>query len=104
MQPCPDGFENIVGASEDIVVPEAEEVEATTFQLLITPRVMWALGVLATVRLNDELGGVADKVGDVWTHWNLASELEVRKTAVAQDQPKLAFGLGRFMTHRPCIA
>ena len=95
----PDGVGNSCWPGEDIVVPDAEETEAAPAQLRIAHHVAGIFSVLAAVGLDDQFGGVADKIGNIGSDGDLAAELVVNEASISQKQPKSVFRLGRLVAH-----
>ena len=70
----------------------------------ISDRVHLRIRVLATADLDDELALEADKIKNVAPERSLPSEFDAIESAVAQQEPKLSFGISRGPSHLPCVA
>jgi hypothetical protein len=57
------------------------------------PDCICPLGMLTSIKLNNELASTADEVSDVGTHRRLASKLVTTETAIAQLAPEHNFGI-----------
>jgi hypothetical protein len=83
---------------QDVVVPEAENAKALRLEIAGADRVLLnAIGMLAAVDFDDELGGEAQEVGEVSTIRHLAAELGVRKS-LAKSAPQALLGLSCIAT------
>jgi hypothetical protein len=58
--------------------------------------------VLTAVNLDDETLFKAHEVENVVLKWGLSTELEMRKTSIAEQSPHLRFSVGWLATHRLC--
>ncbi len=83
----PDRLGNIFRLRQNIVVPESEHSEILTRKICIPTHVSWAVGVLRTIRLNDQSMLEIHEIHDVVINHDLTLELESRQTLVPQDCP-----------------
>jgi hypothetical protein len=91
-----DDREDTLGALDDVVVPEAQDAEATRAKEGITVAVVGNLRCMAvSVRLDDQLAVDAGEVGVVGTYGMLPAEVVAALTEAVEDGPQLALGLGR---------
>ena len=59
--------------------------------------------MLATIGFNDEAQFLANEVGDKWSNRLLATEFRALQLTIAQDEPQLSFGIGKFPPQPLCI-
>src|SRR4030095_9658119 len=71
-------------------------------KMRVSDLVRFQLGVLSAVDLHHKQPLKADEVKDVGPEWRLPSELDAAKAAVAQQKPKLTFGISRDPPHGAC--
>jgi hypothetical protein len=57
--------------------------------------VLGPITMLTAVQLNDQPRVQTGEIGEVTIDWDLPTEFEAAELAVAQDRPKLPFGVGR---------
>ncbi|BAL05970.1 hypothetical protein BJ6T_06750 [Bradyrhizobium japonicum USDA 6] len=91
------GFENAATIGHDIQVGEAENFEALRFDRGRATRIgPFALirEVLAAVELDDELGCMADEIGDVALDRHLAAEARAIQPVAAQLRPEGSLCIG----------
>src|SRR6186997_1241704 len=87
-------FHHGLGIFQDIIIPEAQNPKPLALQPLITTTVGRAVGVLTSVRLDDDFPIEADEIEDVAPDRNLALELVSAETVCTQKIPKPPFGIG----------
>ena len=86
-----------IGFVQHLVIPEAQHTPAVQLQklgALLVVRQTIAMGVLAAVELNNEVGWHAGKVGKVGASGVLAAEFVAGKLLRAQVVPEQALGVG----------
>jgi hypothetical protein len=75
-----DAFQNACRVAQDVIVPEAENAVALSFQEASTLGVVpLGGGVLAAIKLNDQLRGMAGKVRKVLAEWDLLAPMVFRE-------------------------
>lgn len=87
-----DGLRYALDVREDIIVPEAEDAEAFALEVLGSHTILFR-GMLATVDLDDELGGQANEIGDIAGTRFLSPEFPA-ELSVPEMPPELALGVG----------
>jgi hypothetical protein len=96
-----DDFDYALRVLQNLVVPEADDPIAETFDdfrsRFVAPR-----SVLATVKLHDEMGLAGCKVGDAGADRELPDELDAFELARAQPLPEAPFRFGALLPEAPC--
>ena len=85
---------NPISVREDLLVPESQHSVALSFEQL-GPRGIRILlkRVLATVKLDDELGFGAAEIRDEGADGMLSPELELGRPPVTESPPQLPLGI-----------
>ncbi len=83
-----DGVADGGAMSQDVVVPEAEGGEALLAHEFVAASVVWAVGVLGAVDLDDELRLPTGEVCDVWSDGELAHKVMSAESLRLQFKPK----------------
>jgi hypothetical protein len=72
-----DGFHYAVDVAKHVIVPEAQNEIAVSFQICRPFSVFGAaIGVLSAIELNDQASGLATEIDDVGFNWHLSSKLQ----------------------------
>jgi hypothetical protein len=83
-----DRFNSAVDVAKHVIVPESENQEAIGFQVHRPLSVLRGpLGVLPSVKLNDQTCGLATKIDDVRFDRHLPTEFQAIQPAVPQPKP-----------------
>ena len=89
-----DGFEHVVSAQENIVVPEANHAPSDGSHVRRPITIVLGLPcVLSTVELDDQPAFSANEVGKIGADLILTPKLAAAQAAVAQVEPKPCFGI-----------
>ena len=88
-----DGFQDSFGVRQHVMVPEADDAIAESFNHLRS-RGIRALVVLPAIKLDRQSRLAAGEVGDVRTDLFLADELGAFELARAEMPPEALFGVG----------
>src|SRR5687767_8250657 len=79
---------------QDLGVPEPKDAIAFGVDEGCAALVVLRLRVLTAVDFDNEHSVAARKIGDVWTDWILADELQSIDASVANEIPEVTFGRG----------
>ncbi len=82
-----------VRIGQDLVVPEAEDPEATPAQLEVPRSVTHIFGVLAAIDFHNQVMLEAGEIDDGTTDRHLPAELEAVQPAIAQPIPQAHLGI-----------
>ena len=86
-----DGFEHDLGASQHIVVPEAQDAKTPRSEKHVSTCIVVGLfGMLAAVQLDDDRSLKAGEVADIGPDRMLSAEFEVRQLTSPETLPKHA--------------
>ena len=88
------GLQHTFGVRQDFVVPETQYAPAVIFEPAGPVGITCALGMLTTIRLDDQSMVEADEIDDEGSDWMLSSELEPRQLPAAQRRPEPTLGIG----------
>src|SRR3954451_8664624 len=77
---------------EDVLVPEAQHAKALRIQISIAFRVIFILGMLSAVSLDDQPTLRAHEIGNVAIDRQLALEFVAGKSLRTENLPKPMFG------------
>ena len=93
----PDPVEDAVRMTEDLVVGQTKDDEASSPEPSVAAAVSQRLGeVRSAIRFDDEARFLAEEVDDEWSDGMLPAELRLHDLPAAQHVPKLLFsGCGR---------
>ena len=93
VQGLENGFDDRLGAGENVAIPEAQDAQAACSQEGVAGGVVGSLRhVLMAVELDDQCGLEADEVADVGAERALAAELVAVQLAAAEVAPEQALG------------
>jgi hypothetical protein len=76
------------------VVPESQDAIAGAIQEVCAPLVGWISTVLSAIRLDDQMGFVADEVANEGTDRLLLAELGVGQLTRPEQAPEFPFRIG----------
>ena len=97
-----DRFENDLGSTQHIIVPEAQDSKATRSEKHVSPRVVFGLfGMLAPVQLDDDRSLKAGEIADIGPDRVLSAELKSCQLASPQTLPKHALCMSRGLAKGP---
>jgi hypothetical protein len=87
------------GLAEDLVVPETQHLKSLGAEISVTPQIVSTLGMLRTIRLDDQPLRQRHEIGNVEIDDLLPAELAVGKAPVAEHRPEALLRFGRVGTH-----
>ena len=95
-----DGRQNVIGVMQRIDVREAKHAEALAAkEVVASPVIVDLLAVLATIKLDNEIGLETGEVANEGPDAVLATKLEAGQAPGAQPLPDVALGVGRLEPH-----
>ena len=98
MTPCANGFQHAVDIPKHVVVPKAQNLEASVRATSITNCIRLAFIVLPAVDLNDESRFEANEVNKVRTDLNLATKAQAVELFGTEMPPEEAFCIRRVLS------
>ena len=93
------GTQHGIEIGHHVVVPEADDAIALSFDERGAPIVAACVTMRRAVEFDDQFAGAADEVRDVGADDDLAGELDPGEAFGAQGGPEFAFGLGHLAAH-----
>ena len=87
---------------QNVVVPKAQDVEALAPQEICSADLQFRPAVMLTaIDLDDQLGLVTDKIGDIPSDWNLATKLAAIQLTLTEHSPQLGVRVCHLAPQRP---
>jgi hypothetical protein len=80
----PDGIQRGIRIGQQLAIPEAQDAEAPSYQFGIAMNIAITSHVLATVKLDDQLGLVAGKICNAGADRYLPTKFVANKAPVSQ--------------------
>jgi len=94
MQHPQDSLDHALGVREHVIVPETNDAPTLGLQEHCAPLVLYFVRMLPAIRFNDELVLCAREIDDEITDRMLTVKPVASQTAVAQNRPQPALGVG----------
>ncbi len=93
------GFEHALNVTQDVVVPETDDVIPALFQRSRSLGIqLSSFAVLTTIDLDDQFSFERNEVDNISCEWDLSFEFDAPKLTRAKARPQKFFGLGRSLT------
>jgi hypothetical protein len=94
-----DHLENAARVFKHVIVPEAEDSEASRPEVRIASAVAAALRVMPAIRFNDQRSFKTDEIHDVGCDDVLPADLEPRHSTIAEHEPQSPLSRYRVRAH-----
>jgi hypothetical protein len=98
-----DRFEHATGIAEHFIIPEPKNTKPLIFQPSRAPFIAFAVSMLATVSLDNQILPQGCEVDNVGADHGLSSEFHPGEAMRTQMVPEPALGLGHVRTKGLCL-
>jgi hypothetical protein len=91
-----DRFKDAIDVRQYVIVPEADDREAVTFETSRAYSILlYAFSMLTAVNLDDELRLETAEIDRIWRERHLPAKLRTDYASIAQFEPQQPFSVGR---------